>query len=73
MDVVKSNTYSITNRVSEMDSKMSDMLKGLANVQSGIMLLCSTVSDVTNRIGMTNTRNSQVCCMYMRTSLRYVH
>jgi hypothetical protein len=32
---------------------------GMANVQQGIMLLVQTVAEVTNRIGMHNTRSSQ--------------
>ncbi len=42
-----------------LDGKMAEVRDGMVNVQQGIMLLCHTVAEVTNRIGMHNTRSSQ--------------
>lgn len=35
------------------------------NVQQGIMLLVQTVAEVTNRIGMNNTRSSQALKVWL--------
>ena len=59
MDDVKVNTHNINNRVSLLDGKMAEVRDGMNNVQQGIMLLCHTVAEVTNRVGLHNTRSSQ--------------
>ncbi|GAX74809.1 hypothetical protein CEUSTIGMA_g2256.t1 [Chlamydomonas eustigma] len=59
VDDVKVNTHNINSRVALLDGKMTELRDGMSNVQQGIMLLCHTVAEVTNRVGMHNTKSSQ--------------
>eukprot|EP00955_Chlamydomonas_euryale_P045008 353034-Chlamydomonas_euryale.AAC.5 len=59
VDDVKANTHNINCRVAVLDGKLGEVRDGVVNVQQGILLLVQTVAEVTNRIGMHNTRSSQ--------------
>ena len=41
---------------------------GMVNVQQGIMLLCHTVAEVTNRVGLHNTRSTQALKGFLSVS-----
>lgn len=65
VDSVKANTHNINFRVTMLDGKLAEVRDGMNNVQQGIMLLVQTVAEVTNRIGMNNTRCNQALKGYI--------
>lgn len=47
--------------VEKLDTRLQDVHSGVLTANQGIYMLVSAVSEVTNKIGLHNSRAAQVC------------